>query len=522
MSTPPDKAPEPGRDGSAAATAGVPTCQWRPASNSLYAVPCHLPVDSGHPSLCILHDPDQNKGAERFAQALREKIEREEADPGIEVINLAGAVFAQEAGFRGRVFTKAVTFAEAQFNEQANFGDAQFHGEVFFAGARFGGTAGFWNVRFGGTVYFVGARFGVGASFYGAHFGGLAEFDDAQFGDWAFFGYAEFGGWAGFMNARFGGEASFQGAWFGGGAIFERAQFDGETTFVEAAFAKAVNFSRSGVKRSLNFQGRTFPPDDAGSEVAFTDLVPESARNLRLEDVDLSRVSFHNTDVSQVHFLGCAWARKSQPLLWPLPVPRPRQERLAIYDELALDQEKEKREDVRADFPLVAERYRQLRLNLETSRQEAEAGHFYVGQMEMRRQDPSYPRPYRWLLAAYRVLALYGESYLRPPFFYFVFGVAFALAYLWGGFQAGQTTVRYDPLTLDWAGAAPFFKDGMRAYVQALTAGGLLGTNFFGGQMGANLETTSWWVPAVRYLNMVLDTFFLGFFVIALRRHFHR
>jgi hypothetical protein len=29
-------------------------------------------------------------------------------------------------------------------------------------------------------------------------------------------------------------------------------------------------------------------------------------------------------------------------------------------------------------------------------------------------------------------------------------------------------------------------------------------------------------VPAVRYLNMLLDTFLVGFFAIALRRHFRR
>ena len=39
------------------------------------------------------------------------------------------------------------------------------------------------------------------------------------------------------------------------------------------------------------------------------------------------------------------------------------------------------------DRRLVAEEYRQLRLNYESNRQEAEAGAFYIGQMEMRRRD---------------------------------------------------------------------------------------------------------------------------------------
>jgi hypothetical protein len=66
-----------------------------------------------------------------------------------------------------------------------------------------------------------------------------------------------------------------------------------------------------------------------------------------------------------------------------------------------------------------------------------------------------------------------------------------------------------------------FGKDFVRFYVQALTAGGILGANL-AGLSGANLEGGSWWVPLVRYLNMLLDTFLVGFFVIALRRHFRR
>jgi hypothetical protein len=239
-----------------------------------------------------------------------------------------------------------------------------------------------------------------------------------------------------------------------------------------------------------------------------------------MEGVDLSRVSFRRTDISQIQFVGYTWAPKPEPLLWPLPLPRPRQRRRAIYDEVALDRlAKNQGKD---DRSLVAELYRQLRLNYEASRQEAEAGHFHIGQMEMRRQDATYPWPYRWMLAVYRVVAMYGESYLRPPFFYFLFGAVFALAYLWGGFQVGQAQVKYQWLDWDWGNTVPFLQNYVRAYVQALTAGGLLGTNLFGGQMGANLETTSWWVPAVRYLNMVVDTFLLGFFVIGLRRRFHR
>lgn len=61
----------------------------------------------------------------------------------------------------------------------------------------------------------------------------------------------------------------------------------------------------------------------------------------------------------------------------------------------------------------------------------------------------------------------------------------------------------------------------MRAYVQALSAGGILGANL-AGLSGVNLASSAWWVPLVRYANMLLDTFLVGFLVIALRRHFRR
>ncbi len=97
-------------------------------------------------------------------------------------------------------------------------------------------------------------------------------------------------------------------------------------------------------------------------------------------------------------------------------------------------------------------------------------------------------------------------------------GFGFALLYLWGGFQVGDAQVKYN-LGLSISNAGQFFQDFVRAYVQALTAGGI---GLLGGQFATNLDNAAWWVPPVRYLNMLLDTFLVGFFVIALRRHFRR
>jgi hypothetical protein len=161
----------------------------------------------------------------------------------------------------------------------------------------------------------------------------------------------------------------------------------------------------------------------------------------------------------------------------------------------------------------VADLYRQLRQNLEVNRQEAEAGHFYIGQMEMRRRDPSYPPLYRLMVSIYRVLAMYGESYLRPPLFYLLFGAIAALFYVWGGFEAASGTVRYDLASLTWSQLPGFCRGYVQALVQALSAVGLI---------QGNIESTTWWVPAVYYLNMMMGTFLLGFFAVAVGRHFKR
>lgn len=521
METPADRKPAQGRDGAGVAATQVTTCQWRSQRTSRDNG-CNLPVEALIVSVCTLHNPDPNKDLDRFNQTLCEKIGQEEADDGIPEINLAGVVFPTDADFDRRVFKKAVTFAEAHFA-----------GESFFLGAQFVGEAHFEDTRFGGEATFVDAEFHGVASFWGTQFPGGAHFANAQFRKNAWFGNAQLGGWTSFLRAQFHGgadfgdtefqsEAHFYGAQFRDGASFGGAEFRRNSSFDDAQFHGWNSFENAQFHGEASFGGAQFPIQSNGSGgVSFIRLAPKSARNLRLEGVDLSRVSFLRTDVSQVQFVGCTWAEKPIPLLWPLPMPRPRQPRTVIYDEAALDSA-HGTDQVEGDRRLVAEVYRQLRLNFEASRQEVEAGHFYIGQMEMRRQDTTYPRLYTWMLGSYRVLATYGESYWRPPFFYFLFGTVFGLAYLWGGLQVGQTPVKYDPASFAWGQAAAFFQDYIRAYVQALTAGGLLGTNLFGGPMGASLDTTSWWVPAVRYVNMLLDTFLVGFFVIALRRHFHR
>lgn len=343
-------------------------------------------------------------------------------------------------------------------------------------------------------------------------------FSEARISHDANFNFTQFSGTADFTRSRFGGTTLFVGTKFNGSGQFGMAQLNGPTRFVNAEFTGVAHFSAVTAREYLLFQGTTFLDAEESLVVDFSYLTSDTAQRIRFEGTSLSRASFLRTDVSQVRFVGCKWARKSVPLIWPIPVPWPYQNRTVIHDENILDVP-DKRYEPEERLRLVADTYRQLRLNYESNRQEAEAGDFYIGQMEMRRRDKaSYTWLYRSLLGVYRVLAMYGESYQRPVCFYFTLGLLFALFYLWGGFQVGEAQVKYS-LGFDFANAGKFFQDYVRAYVQALTAGGI---GLLGGQFAANLEGAAWWVAPVRYFNMLLDTFLVGFFVVALRRHFRR
>ena len=120
-----------------------------------------------------------------------------------------------------------------------------------------------------------------------------------------------------------------------------------------------------------------------------------------------------------------------------------------------------------------------------------EAGEFYIGQMEMRRREHSkHLCSYRFLLIAYRVAALYGESYLRPFAWYLLLAPLFALGY--------------------WLLGAATYGDNVFA---AITAGRLIT------EIPEEIKS---WEKLLVYANMLTDILLITLTVVALRRRFHR
>lgn len=389
--------------------------------------PCRYPVWRQGTKYCILHDPDPQKSKGDFNLLLGQHLRAQEQNPDVLVIDLSYVFFPQPLDWSRKRLPKGVRFSGATFWERADFSHAKFTGDAIFGRATFSGNA----------------------DFSGATFSGDADFSEATFS-----------GDAVFRRATFSGNAGFSGATFSGKLMFQH-----------------VNLSRP--------------------------------QTVYFWHVDLSRASFLYTDVREVKFLGATWPPAPDSPLWPLPLlhklpwlerwPRGRR---TVYDHHLLleDQAKRKKEESTGDaepatvhhtYRAVAELFRQLRLNLEASRQEIEAGDFYIGQMDMRRLDPDYELPYRALLWAYRAIAMYGESYLRPFFLYaLVLAPLFALAY--------------------WLLGDVSYFDALFA---ALTAGALFR------EVPPGIDHAE---KLLVYGNALADIFLLGLSLVALRRRFQR
>lgn len=422
-------------------------------------------------SLCILHDPSSDKDRALFLATLKARVEREEkvqleaADPTTWHVDLGGVVFPP--GFRwadvsgGRPLGKGVMFSRATFTGDADFGRARFSGPTDFGVARFSANA--------------------------------------------VFAAAQFPGGVGFEGAMFIGNADFGGATFSGVAAFVGTTFSRDTDFIEAMFEKSLLFVHTQFPQVTGAN----PPGARGpGTVSFNGVTLHEPEGVLFQDVDLSRTSFlgtdlrHGTNLRHVRFINVTWAERSE---WLRPWLTRRRCRI-LFDDPRATGEKGTEE---TRYHQAAELYRQLRLNMEESKQEIEAGDFYIAQMDMRLHDTRLGRLHRGLLWLYGRAVLYGESYWRPLFLYGITALLFGLLYLAAGFHSVHRPVLDLAALADWA----FWKDYGEAVVLALRAGPI--------PVSEPVALSRWMLP-LRYLNALANVLLLAVAVIALRRAFRR
>ncbi len=459
---------------------------------------CDLPVYSG--GLCILHDLNPDKDQALFLDTLKRKLEDDAANDDVKAVDLRRVVspgdFSWSDAWSDEPFPKPISFGGAQFTQRASFDGAQFTQQ---------------------------------ASFLRAQLTGVAYFDSAQFTGEASFGYAQFTQTADFTDAVFSNEhdTTFENAIFSSTLRFRHTNFpkrDGpgrlivrgvvlekpEEVFFEHLDLSCTSFLRTNVSR-VNFIGITSWAKKYGNfwniplwrfknreyTVAFDHLELDrdevartlwrNAKNLLRSNV-LRRLSKYRrwkpARRSAIRTLGLITRILS---FW-------RSYRLFV-SELGVfihgsPLSKEAEAADKSQASLIGELNRQLRLNLEQGRQEIEAGAFYVGQMDMRKEDPGFRGALRLLLSVYRFIAMYGESYARPLALYVVLGLLLALAYRLLG------TVSYAEGLFSALTLGPLFRD---------PPDGING-----------------WEKLLVYFNMLADIFLLGLTLVALRRQFRR
>ena len=345
------------------------------------------PVFDKYPQdgLCVFHSKRQDK-VDHFLTVLNSLLEKEIYD------------------FRRFIFPDCpLPFAYRTFKD-ADFRWATFKGEATFLRASFKGEA----------------------TFFEATFEGKADFFRATFEGRAYFGWATFRGEAVFRRAIFGlkTQANFREATFQGNADFRWVTFEDYASFTEAKFYRSAWFDSAREQTPEGYFKN-------GAEFAnFSFLEPE---RVRFRDINLSRCRFFGTDLRKVEFTGCTFAQQRDSNFFG-------DNRAAFYDEFHQDSSKENKH--------LARMYRQMKQNLEDSRNHLEAGNFHIAEMVMtqRQKKDEGDRAGFTFLWLYWLLSGYGERPVRVSFWILatilVFAIFYIIASIWWpmestGFWAG-------------------------------------------------------------------------------------
>ncbi len=358
---------------------------------------CHIPIKDFKPcgrkvykdkKRCIFHlENKSDEEAKIFETEFWKELERMEKDDDIRDLDFTRFIFPGQIDFN-RNFEKPIYFSAAQFNNETYFGSARFNKVASFRGAHFNDVA-----SFAGT-YFKNQT------------DNETDFSRAQFNE-AIFEDAQFNNETKFYGAHFN-KADFYHAQFNNTATFENSEFRGVASFILTKF-----------------------PSNGEDLVSFKNVKFHIPKEIRFQNINLSNVSFLNTDITEVEFLDVEL--RKIPLFKKLKLVG---SRLAVIDETRIGKD--------ATYGSVAQLYRRLRRNYETDYRFAEAGEFFIGEMEMRRLDVNaniknekMRNIVLWLeknispLAFYKYLSLYGESYRLPLLWILVVVLSYPMLMQW-------------------------------------------------------------------------------------------
>lgn len=347
--------------------------------------------------------------------------------------------FTKETDFSKSVFEDEIIFLNAKFEEKADFLQTEFSGKTSFHESIFNGKTNFILASFKKYADFMLASFKDEINFLQTDFS-VVDFSWSTFHEKTNFSGVTFGGetnvrWVdfekgvSFSKAIFGSIVSFKGTHFSresGDAIFADVKFkemSNKEAFTWVTFHRVANFSNAKFGGEISFSystfggktyflGDTFMDDGRLSNLSIKDIV-------RLENVNLKKVSFLDTDVRKMDFINCTWHRKGL--------------RNILYDEKKLYQNetsqkkeiddktisllgrlKKKYKDYRERIEKVEILYRYLKQKCKEEHNEPGVSVWNYGEKEMYRKGNIYRRYFPLSFSSlYWITSGYGERAIR-------------------------------------------------------------------------------------------------------------
>lgn len=298
---------------------------------------------------CVFHAAKGHKGVslEEFNNLVFQRIE--EAKNSGQKCNLSGTIFEGEIIFTH--FDKKnplpdIDFSFITFTEDTNFSAVNFSGYADFRNTTFKSFAEFVIVTFDGKAIFINATFNKSSNFMSTIFKDRTYFDGVYFK-----------GNVNFNSTIFGGPVSFSGTLW---KISINRKIETEY-LIPKSKEPILTF-----KKNALFKKTTFT-----EEVAFWGCLTEGI--IRFEDVDLSHVSFLETNMYNFNFICCKWPQKKG--------------RDVLYDEIQIKSPKDKKA-----FELVEDLYRQLKQKYKKELNEPEVSNWHYGEKEMFRKKRLWRR----------------------------------------------------------------------------------------------------------------------------------
>jgi uncharacterized protein YjbI with pentapeptide repeats len=190
----------------------------------------------------------------------------------------------------------------------------------------------------------------------------MASFDRTKFRGQADFNSSAFDYEAHFTSAVFSGRADFWGTQFGSLVMFNGAEFGAVVDFEHAKFADMAEFLWTRFKDEAYFKGNPFL-----DKADFSNARLHMSKYVRFEDVNLSEVSFLDTDVRKIEFVNCCFAEKQG-------------EKNLLYDEVLLKKNADK-----SGIEKVELLYRRLKQRSKEEHNETMVSHWHTREKEMQR-----------------------------------------------------------------------------------------------------------------------------------------